>query len=286
MSETSPIRRGFADIDSGQIHYRTAGPVTGNPNGTPLVAIHQSPGSSKQLEALLGELGALGRHVIAPDTPGNGDSPALPMEQPEIPDLARAAFAAVDSLTTGPFDLYDSHTGAAIAMEIAIAHPTRVRKIVIDGMGLYSGGLQSEVLDRYAREISPDAEATHLMKVWHFCRDQHLFWPYYNRTAQGRLPDGLPDDDYMHDFSVEVLKALRTYHLSYRAAFRHPKRDRLPLITQPAMVVCSTSDMLFEYFDDVARLIPGAVKAELRAWSAPDHHSHMARTLHDFLEHA
>jgi len=280
---TARITRGFADIGNSQIHFRQAGPAS----DVPLVAIHQSPGSSKQLEGLMRELADLGRAVIAPDTPGNGDSQALAMAQPEIPDLANAAFAAIDGMVPGQFDLYGSHTGASIAMEIAIAHPTRVRKIVIDGMGLYSGGLQSEVLERYAREIAPDAEATHLMKVWHFCRDQHLFWPYYNRyAADGRLPDGLPDDDYMHDFTVEVLKALRTYHLSFRAAFRHPKRDRLPLIGQPAMVVCSTSDMLFEYFHEVAALIPGATRTELKAWSDPDHHAHMAQVIDTFLRAA
>lgn len=281
MTTTSHrITRGFADIGDRQIHYRRAGPA----GERPLVAIHQSPGSSKQLEGVMAELAALGRDVIAPDTPGNGDSEPLALPQPEIGDLAAAAFTAIDQLAPGQFDLYGSHTGASIAMEIAIAHPDRVRRIVIDGMGLYSGGLQSEVLDRYAREIAPDAEATHLMKVWHFCRDQHLFWPYYNRyTAEGRLPDGLPDDDYLHDFTVEVLKALRTYHLSYRAAFRHPKRDRLPKITQPALVVCSTSDMLFEYFGQVAELIPGAEKVELKAWSDPDHHRHMAEVIDSFL---
>ncbi|WP_158971328.1 alpha/beta fold hydrolase [Chachezhania sediminis] len=277
---TTRITRGFADIGDRQIHYRRAGPSA----DVPLVAIHQSPGSSKQLEGLMHELAALGRAVIAPDTAGNGDSEALALPQPDIADLAQAAFAAVDGMAPGQFDLYGSHTGASIAMEIAIAHPTRVRKIVIDGMGLYSGSLQSEVLDRYAREIAPDAEATHLMKVWHFCRDQHIFWPYYNRySADGILPDGLPNDNYMHDFTVEVLKALRTYHLSYRAAFRHPKRDRLPLIAQPAMVVCSGSDMLFEYFDEVADLIPGAQKTRLKAWNDPDHHAHAAGVIDSFL---
>ncbi|WP_417718915.1 alpha/beta fold hydrolase [Salipiger sp.] len=280
MTTTARIRRGFADTGDRQIHYRMSGPD----DGVPLVAIHQSPGSSKQLEGLMGALADLGRRVIAPDTPGNGDSEPLEKAQPEIPDLAAAAMAAVDSLLPGPFDLYGSHTGASIAMEIAIARPDRVRRIVIDGMGLYSGGLQNEVLDRYAREIAPDSEATHLMKVWHFCRDQHLFWPYYNRTAAGRLPDGLPDDDYMHDFTVEVLKALRTYHLSYRAAFRHPKRERLPLIARPALVVCSTSDMLYDYFGEVADLIPGAARAELRAWSDPEHHAHMADVIDSFLK--
>jgi pimeloyl-ACP methyl ester carboxylesterase len=274
------VRRGFVDLEAGQVHYRHAGPA----GGRPMVLIHQSPGSSKQLEPLLQALAAGGRRCIAPDTAGNGDSDPLPLDQPGIGDLADRALAALDALAPGRFDLYGSHTGASIAMEIAIARPDRVRRLIIDGMGLYSGAMQADVLDRYAREIRPDAEATHLMKVWHFCRDQYLFWPYYNRTAEGRLPNGLPSDEALHDFVVEVLKALRSYHLSYRAAFRHPKQARLPLLRVPVMVVASTSDMLHGYFRDVAALVPGAVTAELLPWGDPDHHADAARRFAEFLD--
>ncbi|KMK64921.1 alpha/beta fold hydrolase [Puniceibacterium sp. IMCC21224] len=270
------IRRSFADLGQGQIHLRHAGPR----DGAPLALIHQSPGSSKQLEPLMAALGARGRNCAAPDTPGNGDSAPLPNSAPEIPDLAQVAFDALTRCFDGPFDIYGSHTGASIAMEIAIAHPDRIRSLTIEGMGLYSGGLQSEVLDRYAREIRPDAEATHLMKVWHFCRDQHLFWPYYNRTAEGRLPD----DDTLHDFVVEVLKAMRSYHLSYRAAFRWPKVERLPLLRVPTMVMSSPSDMLHEYSQAVADLVPGATCTVLPAWTDPAFHATTAAVLDQFLE--
>jgi pimeloyl-ACP methyl ester carboxylesterase len=276
------IRRGFVDIAHGQIHVRTAGAG----DGTPLAMIHQSPGSSKQLEGLVAALAGQGRRVVAPDTAGNGDSDALPQPAPSIGELAAATFEALDRLLPGPFDLYGSHTGASIAMEIAITEPARVRRLVIDGMGLYAAGEQAEIIDRYAREIVPDLEATHLMKVWHFCRDQHLFWPYYNRSADGRLPNGLPDADDFHDFVVEVLKAMRTYHRSYRAAFRHPKRERLPRITVPTLVVCSPSDMLRGYFDEVAGLVPGARKADLPAWGTPDFDAHVAAVIGAFLDEA
>lgn len=275
----TPITRSFATLDHGQVHLRHAGPT----DGPPLAMIHQSPGSSKQLEGLMCALAARGRRCVAPDTPGNGDSVPLPMAKPTIPDLAEAAFAAISGFSD-VFDLYGSHTGASIAMEIAIAYPDRVRSLTIEGMGLYSGGLQTEVLDRYAREIRPDAEATHLMKVWHFCRDQHLFWPYYNRTAEGRLPDGLPDDDTLHDFVLEVLKAMRSYHLSYRAAFRWPKAERLPLITVPTLVMSSSSDMLHEYSQAVADLVPSATCKTLPAWSDPAFHNATAEVLDTFLK--
>lgn len=274
------IRRSFADVGACQVHLRMAGPDTAHP----LVMIHPSPGSSRQLAGLMGELAARGHRVVAPDTAGNGDSDPLALPAPGIPDLAAHALAALDALGLDRFDLYGSHTGASIAMEIAIARPDRVGRLVIDGMGLYSGDLQSEVLDRYAREIAPDAEATHLMKVWHFCRDQFLFWPYYNRTAEGRLPGGLPTEAEMHAFVVEVLKALGTYHLSYRAAFRHPKRDRLPLIRVPTLVCASPSDMLYGYLAEVAALAPGAQVAELPAWNTPGFDAGAAAILSAFLQ--
>jgi pimeloyl-ACP methyl ester carboxylesterase len=279
MSER--ILRGFADLSGGQIHVRHGG---GAGQGAPLVLIHPSPGSSKQLEPLMRALAARGRRVLAPDTAGNGDSDPLDMAQPDIPDLAQAALTAVGQLLDGPFHLYGSHTGASIAMEIALAAPERVHSLTIEGMGLYEAGLQSEVLDRYAREIRPDAEATHLMKVWHFCRDQFLFWPYYNRTGEGRLPDGLPDPETFHDFTVEVLKAMRSYHLSYRAAFRHPKRDRLPLLRLPVQVICSPSDMLYAYANEVAALVPGSRRIDLPAWSDPDYHAVAAGVIEAFLD--
>jgi len=245
--------------------------------------IHASPGSSKQLSGLIEAL-AVDRWVIAPDTMGNGDSDDPSALEPSIGDLAGWAFAAVDAMVKGPFDLYGSHTGASIAMEIAIGSPDRTRRLILDGVGLYQSDQQTEILERYAREIAPDLEGTHLMKIWHFCRDQYLFWPYYNRTEAGRLPNGLPDADTLHDFVVEVLKAMRCYHKSYRAAFRHPKRERLPLLSLPTLIASSPSDMLHGFADEVAGLVPGAERAALPPWDDRDYDTIAAKTLKGFLD--
>ncbi len=277
------VTRAFLDLPHGQIHLRMARPA-GAASGLPVVLLHQSPGSAKQLEGHLAAFARAGRMAYAPDTPGNGDSDPLPQEVPTIADLAAAQYDAICQLIPqGRFDLYGSHTGASIAMEIAIAHPDRVASLTIDGMGLYSPELQADMLANYAREIAPDAEATHLMKVWHFCRDQFLFWPYYNRVAAGRLPNGVPETEEFHDFVVEVLKAMRTYHRSYRAAFRHPKRDRLPLISVPVVLACSGSDMLAGYADELRRLVPHAVMAELPAWGTPDYAANAVARILDAL---
>ncbi|MER3443318.1 MAG: hypothetical protein C4333_04005 [Meiothermus sp.] len=96
-----------------------------------------------------------------------------------------------------------------------------MRRLILDGVGLYSDAEQAEMLARYAPAMRPDLHAAHLMWVWHFVRDTFVFWPWYKTDAAHRRPTGLPSAEALHEKVVEVLKALTTYHKSYRAAFLH-----------------------------------------------------------------
>lgn len=262
---TVAIRRGFADVPGGQVHYREAGRGLGRS----LVLIHASPGSSLMLAPLLSAFGAT-RHAIATDTAGNGDSRVALGEAPAIADFAACHLAALDALGIGRFDLYGTHTGASIAAEIAIAAPHRVRRLILDGVGLYTPQQQAEMLARYAPAMRPDLQAQYLMWAWHFVRDTCLFWPWYRTDAGHRRPTGLPPAEALHEKLVEVLKALGTYHLSYRAAIAFDKRARFPLIRVPTLAACARDDMLAPMFDDFAALIPGAGRALTPGLGTPE----------------
>lgn len=276
------VSRRFADVPGGQVHYREAAPAT-DPGGTPLVMLHASPGSSKQIEDLVGALGT-SRRVFAPDTRGNGDSTPLPQEQPEIADFAAATLAFLDAVGLDRVDLYGSHTGASIAAEIAINAPGRVRRLVLDGMGLYAPEDRDAMLRTYAPAIVPDHQGTHLLWAFMFCRDQSVFWPWYAKGAENRRPTGLPDAGTLHDFTVEVLKAIGTYHHSYRAAFRYPKRDRLPLVPVPTLAVTAEDDMLRPFLDEVAALVPGAVRRALPPGETPEGRRALVAAVAAFLD--
>ncbi len=251
---TLPVpRRGFVDVPGGQVHYREAGEGA----ALPLVLLHPSPGSGKMLTPLLREM-ARTRRTLALDTRGNGDSTALDLPDPGIEDFAAATLEALDALGIARFDLYGSHTGASIAMETAILAPGRVRRLILDSMGLWSPEQRESHLARNSPQVAPDLIGSQFNWAFHYCRDQYLFWPWYERTAAARRATGLPEPEVLHDFVVEVLKALGTYHLSYRAAARHPKRERLKLITVPTLATSAPTDMLMQYLDDVAALVPGA----------------------------
>jgi len=237
------------------VHYREAGA-----GGTPLVMLHPSPGSAKMLEPLIVALAAK-RRVLALDTLGNGDSSPPREKDPDLSCFVRGHLRALDALGLERFDLYGSHTGANIACEIAIEHPGRVRRLVLDGVSLYAPQERAEMLERYALPVKIDPLGTQIHFLWSFVRDTYLFWPWYKSDADHARRVGLPSADELHDKAVEVMKAARTYHLSYRAAIAYDKEARLPLVRVPTLLACARNDMLLEYFERVKALMPLAESA-------------------------
>lgn len=246
------IRRGFLDVAGGQVHYRECG--TGGDR--PLILMHPSPGSGLMLAPLLRAMGR-SRRTIALDTRGNGDSTALP-GMPEIADFAAASWEAIDALGIGSCDLFGSHTGASIALESALQRPDRVGHLIIDNMGLWSPQRQQAQIAHNSPAVQPDMIGSQFNWAWHYCRDQFLFAPWYDRRAATRRDIDMPTPERLHEFVVELLKALGTYHLSYSAVARYDKRGRLPLLSVPALISSSPSDPLMAYVEEIAGLVPGS----------------------------
>jgi pimeloyl-ACP methyl ester carboxylesterase len=272
------ITRGFVDVSHGQVHYRRAGA-----SGPPLVMLHASPGSSRQLEPLMAAFGRT-RRVWAPDTLGNGDSSPPREAQPTIETLAAGAIEALDGLGLDQVDLYGSHTGASIAATIALMQPKRVRRLVLDGVGLYAPEEQAEILAGYLPDVPVDHQGLHVLWAWQFCRDTYLFWPWFRHDKAGVRDVGLPSPEALHAKFVEVVKAYGSFRASYRAAFLFDKRARLPLLSVPTLAACARNDMLFGYLDELARLIPGARRQEIPGVSSPEAAAETARLIGAFLD--
>src|SRR5690606_41394762 len=127
------IYRRFLDISGRQIHYRESDNLAG---GVPLVMLHLLPGSSLQLGPLMQDLSP--RYALAPDIAGAGDSDPLDLDQPSIADLAADVLALIEARCGNkPVDLYGTHTGACVAIELAASHPDLVRSVIIDGVPIF-----------------------------------------------------------------------------------------------------------------------------------------------------
>ena len=257
---TCKIYRNFVTITEGQVHFRSNGDLRGEKR--PLAMIHSSPASALTLVPLMKEL-AGSRPSFAPDTLGNGDSCKPQMAVPDIAYYADAVGRTLDALGIGAIDIYGSHTGGAIATELSIRQPERVKHLIIDGIGLYSEELQRDMLENYTPEITPDAFGAQFHWAWQFVRDQALFFPWYKRDAEHQRTSGLPSPVQLHALVMEVLKSIETYHMGYRASFRYAKRDRLPLVGVPTMMIFETSDPLFQYRNETVSLVKGAILGEV-----------------------
>ena len=273
------IKRRFVDVAHGQMHVRHCG----DPALPALVMFHGSPGSGYSLMPLAAHL-ATGRHVIAIDTAGNGDSAPLPNPQPSIAELAAAHGEAMEALGITRADLYGYHTGAAICTELAIAHPDRVGRIIMDGLSVFQPDEAQALLARdHAPPIPVDHDGTQFAAAWSMVRDAHLFWPWWDRSADARRILGLPTAAYLHGEVLEVLKACGTYCRSYNAALRYNKRERLKLIRNEVLVTACPSDQLFPHLERAAPLIEGAL-IRVSAERAADGGKDAAALMLAFLE--
>ena len=254
---SSSIRRGFVDIQEGQVHYRIAGPAADH-GKAPVVMFHGSPSSSLTLVPLMQSF-AQSRMVIAPDTLGQGDSCAPATLDKEMPYFADAALRAIDGIGENQtFDLYGTHTGAAIAAQLAIAAPERVNKLILDGIIVTFPDWITEYVDHVDNSHLIDTNGTQFVAMWNNIRNVMLFWPPDKHDAEHLRPCALPTAEKLHDMVVDTLKGIRTSHVAYRAAILYPSKDRLPLIDVPTLVTCAPYDMLYDEMEPGAALIPGA----------------------------
>lgn len=215
------MRRDFADARFGQIHYRIIEPKA--PRGKPVVLFHQSPSSGRPFEHLMAALGT-DRTVIAPDTPGFGDSDPPP-SPPTIADYAAAMGDFLDALGLKEIDAFGDHTGAKVAVELARQRPNQIRRLVLNAAPVYSDTKMAEMMAHLEDEKPkpPPADGSHLLKRWQGMRKWY--------------PADIPDDLFERDF-YEGLRGLDLAWYGHNAAFAYSHAEALPALAQPVLILC------------------------------------------------
>jgi pimeloyl-ACP methyl ester carboxylesterase len=244
----------YADIADGRVHLRRAGAG----DKPPLLMFQSAPGSSAPLSGLIEGLAA-DHHVVAPDYLGNGDS-AKPERKTDIALLARDALQLADTLGLPRFDLWGTHTGALVALELALLAPDRVGRGVLEAPPLLPTDFSQDILANYLPPLILDKWGLHVQHAWNMRRDMFLFWPWYRQQRDAVRPLGLPDDATLHDWTVGLLKSARTYDRSYRAAFQYDTAARLPLLTRPALICAGPADMLADGLARARAIAPAQVQ--------------------------
>lgn len=131
------MRRAYASIGSGQVHYVEAG------QGAPLLLMHSAPRSSRAYRFLLPLLAPHFR-CIAPDLPGFGQSDPL-AGAVTMKALGGAMIEFLGSLGIARAHVFGYHTGNKIAAAMAADHPAGVDRVILCGQ------IHSIIPDRDAR---------------------------------------------------------------------------------------------------------------------------------------
>jgi pimeloyl-ACP methyl ester carboxylesterase len=133
-----PIYYRTIEIDGLSIFYREAGPK----DAPTLLLLHGFPSSSRMFEPLLTRLSA-SYHLVAPDYPGFGHS--------DWPDPKRFDYtfdhiaSVIDDFTQAmrlsQYTLYMQDYGGPVGFRIVLAHPERVRGLIVQNAVAHNEGL-------------------------------------------------------------------------------------------------------------------------------------------------
>jgi len=130
---TGQTKSGFVQVDNARLYYETAG------QGVPLVMIHAGVADSRQWNNEF-EFFARGYQVVRYDMRGYGKSEPVDGEFNHLDDLV----AVLNALELHePIVVMGCSMGGGLAMDFALAYPSRVRALIMVGSG--PSGLQLDV---------------------------------------------------------------------------------------------------------------------------------------------
>jgi pimeloyl-ACP methyl ester carboxylesterase len=236
------IFKDYLTASSGQVHRRYTLSAAA---ALPLYCLHATAYSGRSFEPFMRAMGDR-RRVVALDTPGYGASDR-PAERWDIPRYAAAIGEAIEASGDGPVDLFGYHTGALLAVELAVQKPHLIRRVVLLGVPFFRGQEREDWRMALGKPMHLTDQLSQFEERWDFF--------ITSRT------DGVPLDQGFANFFDE-LAAYPHGWWSHDAAFRYPAEQRLPLMTQPCLVL-NPDNHLTAPSRAAAKLLPSCEVAEL-----------------------
>lgn len=240
---TPPVRRRFIDVAGRAAHVRVMG------EGPPALFVHSSPANSV---FVVNEMASVADRYtcFAFDTPGFGQSDALPGDVLTVAQLADAIAANLDAIGMPPCPVFGTHTGAAIALELAIRHPDRVTGLMLDGLSIFTEAEYENLVSGYFPHFAPDPLGGHFSQCWTRFRDQSTWFPWFSRDWRALNESDLSSPGATNIWLTMFFDAASSYAPAYRAALAY--RDgpaQVAALKVPAILSAVESDMLYPHLD-------------------------------------
>jgi pimeloyl-ACP methyl ester carboxylesterase len=215
----------FVDTPTGQMFVR----FYGEPAATPLILLHDAPGSGFALDGIARAL-AKTHYVVLPDLPGNGESddPAGAGSEDSLAACAAGVVAIIDAFALK--DVTVGAVGCGCAVAALLTRDPRIAEIVLENAPTPSAAVAAAI----APDLPITADASHWLKAWLMVRDTQIYDPWYVGTiAAQRTTQGNFDADWLHTQTFEIMKARESYHRLPRAAWAFDPSPALANATVP-----------------------------------------------------
>lgn len=218
------VRRRFVQTSHGLLHAREAAPD--KPSKRALVCLHSSPLSSRYMENLIGQM-ATDRRVVAFDNPGYGESDR-PVAPPRIEDYAQWIAEGLDACGIDDIDIVGDHTGAKIAVELALLRPGRVHAIALNASAVYTPEEQAK-FKSFIGPVPVTETGSHLDDLW-------------RRARSFKAPEA--PEEVTQELVVEIMRAGPAWWWSSHASLNYAMDEKLPRLTQPVLLLLPAKDQL------------------------------------------
>ena len=232
--------------------YLEAGPR----HGAPLLLLHGIGADAQYFRFQLAGLSARWR-VIAWNAPGYGLSAPLRTDQPQASDYAQAVCDFMEALDIGPCVVAGNSFGSAVAQAFAIAHPQRVRALLLSGTGIGQ------------RELSPQRRAAFEERV---TRIRKGTYQYGDRGADH--PGGPQASQAPRHWPTELSRGPPIRGPENAAAFRLSafcSLDHAQALTLPVLMVQGSEDRVNPRQDNADRLLQALPQARMQLWQGIGH---------------
>ena len=222
------IRRGYVTVSFGQMHYRYAGR-----RGAPvMVLLHQTPSTSEMYEPLMRQLAGDYR-LIAPDSPGMGQSDAMPGAL-TIANLADGVAEFLDELGVDRCYVFGHHTGASVAVQLAVASPSQVQALALSGPPLLDDELRDK-LRAASATIEVKSDGSHFADMWHRISAKDPSAPL----------------DIIARETINGIRLADRYADAYAAVIDHDFESLLAQLRCPVLAFAGSDDVLYRQLDAV-----------------------------------
>ena len=249
----SPIRRNFAELTDGQIHYAECGPVEDRVGADVVLLLHQTPRSWNEYREVLPILGNR-RRAIAMDTIGFGDS-VVPQWPGTIERWAAVAVELLDHLHVERADIVGHHTGGVIAVELAASFSDRVRSVVLSSTPYTDDDFRRTRADQPPiDEVEQTDDGTYLTTLW---QKRQSFYPAHR-------------PDLLQAFVLDALKVIDNLEYGHRAVATYEMERTLPRVHHPTLIIRALDDPFASpHAEDLMKRLPHAQVVDIAAGMVP-----------------